>query len=158
MIHSYPEAKLGAPLGGAVWLDLVDASDEERDSVEQATGLRVPDQNAVREIETTSRVYTENGALYLSTPLPASVNASAPLTAVGFVLTKARFISVRFAPNPAFDALHHTCKGDLSASEIFLRIQEALLDRAADTLEHCSAELDALSHGAFHSEHSHKRL
>jgi magnesium transporter len=164
MIHSYPEAdtpwsvEAAAPRSDAVWLDLIDATDQERAAVEEATGLRVPDQSAVREIETTSRVYTENGAIYLTTPLPASGTASEPLTAVGFVLTKQRLITVRFEKNPVFDGLHHGCKGTLSASEIFLRIQEALVDRAADTLEHCSAELDELSHHAFHAEHTHKRL
>ena len=162
MIHSYPEAETpwseeAAAWPGAVWLDLIDASDAERAAVQAATGLRVPDQADVREIETTSRVYTESGAIYLSTPLPASGNASEPLTAVGFVLTKALLISVRFTKNPVFDGLHHGCKGQLSSSEIFLRIQEALVDRAADTLEHCSAELDELSHRAFHSEHAHQR-
>ncbi|MES1173645.1 MAG: magnesium transporter CorA family protein [Myxococcales bacterium] len=162
MIHSYPETETPwseepSAWSGAVWLDLIDASDEERKAVQAATGLRVPDQADVREIETTSRVYTENGALYLSTPLPASGNASEPLTAVGFVLTKALLISVRFAKHPVFDGLHQGCKGQLSASEIFLRIQEALVDRAADTLEHCSAELDELSHRAFHSEHAPQR-
>ena len=31
------------------------------------------------------------------------------------------------------------------------------MDRAADTLEHCSAELDGLSHRAFHAEKVHRR-
>jgi magnesium transporter len=162
MIRSYPEAETAwsdeaTAWPGAVWLDLIDASDEERARVQAATNVRVPNQADVREIETTSRVYTENGAIYLSTPLPAPGNASEPLTAVGFVLTKTLLISVRFTKNPVFDGLHQGCKGKLSASEIFLRIQEALVDRAADTLEHCSAELDELSHLAFHSENSRNR-
>lgn len=162
MIVSYPEAETpwsqeSGPHSAAVWLDLLDATNEERAAVQAATGLRVPDQAEVREIETTSRVYTENGAIYLSTPLPASTNGSEPLTAVGFVLTKTLLISVRFTKHPVFDALHQGCKGVLSASEIFLRIQEALVDRAADALEHCSAELDELSHRAFHSEHAPKQ-
>ena len=93
MIHSYPETETPwseepSAWSGAVWLDLIDASDEERKAVQAATGLRVPDQADVREIETTSRVYTENGALYLSTPLPASGNASEPLTAVAAAIPK----------------------------------------------------------------------
>ncbi|MEO6600884.1 MAG: magnesium transporter CorA family protein [Polyangiaceae bacterium] len=163
MIRSYPEARTRGSIesgawSGAVWLDLIDATDEERAAVQAETGLRAPDQADVREIETTSRVYIENGAIYLSTPLPASGNASEPLTAVGFVLTKDRLITVRFIQHPIFDALHQGCKGELSAPEIFVRIQEALVDRAADTLEHCSAELDELSHRAFHAEHSKKRM
>jgi len=156
MLRSYPEAR--EPWPEATWLDLSDASEDERSAVERATGLRVPDQSAVREIETTSRVYTENGALYLSTPIPASPTASEPLSAVGFVLTRRLLISVRFAENPVFDSLFQGCQGQLShsACDIFMRIMEALVDRAADTLEHCSVQLDELSHRAFHSERPHR--
>ena len=158
MLRSYPEAQ--EPWSNATWLDLCDASEEERAAVERATGLRVPDQSAVREIETTSRVYTENNALYLSTPIPASPNASEPLSAVGFVLTRRVLISVRFSENPVFDSLFQGCAGDLSRSacEVFMRIMEALVDRAADTLEHCSMQLDELSHRAFHSERAKRTL
>jgi len=157
MLRSYPEAQ--EPWSEASWIDLCDATESERSAVERATGLRVPDQSAVREIETTSRVYTENDALYLSTPIPASANASEPLSAVGFVLTRRMLISVRFSENPVFDSLFQGCQGapSRSASDVFMRILEALVDRAADTLEHCSSELDELSHRAFHSERVRQR-
>ena len=157
MLRSFPESQ--EPWSISTWLDLCDATEEERSAVERATGLRVPTQAAIHEIETTSRVYTENGAMYLSTPLPSSANASEPLSAVGFVLTRERLITVRFAPHPVFDGIFKGCEGatPLPACEIFLRVMEALVDRAADRLEQCSSELDVLSHGAFHSERSRKR-
>jgi magnesium transporter len=157
MLRSYPEAR--EPWSEATWIDLCDASEDERLAVERATGLRVPDQSAVREIETTSRVYTENDALYLSTPIPAASNASEPLSAVGFVLTQRVLISVRFTDNSIFDGLFQGCQGAMprSACDVFLRILEALVDRAADTLEHCSSELDGLSQRAFHAERPQRR-
>ena len=157
MLRSYPEAQ--EPWSDATWIDLCDPTDLERSAVERATGLRVPDQSAVREIETTSRVYTENDALYLSTPIPASPNASEPLSAVGFVLTRRVLVSVRFSQNPVFDSLFRGCQASpsRSAGDVFMRILEALVDRAADTLEHCSSELDELSHRAFHSERARGR-
>ncbi len=157
MLRSYPEAQ--EPWSDATWLDLCRASESERSAVERATGLHVPNEADVREIETTSRVYTENNALYLSTPIPASPDASEPLSAVGFVLTRRVLISVRFADNPVFDSLFHGCQagGPHSACDVFMRIMEALVDRAADTLEHCSAQLDELSHRAFHSERVRRR-
>src|SRR6478609_6653363 len=108
MLHSYPEAE--EPWSDATWLDLCDANESERSAVERATGLRIPDRSAVSEIETTSRVYTENDALYLSTPIPASANASEPLSAVGFVLTPRVLISVRFTKDAVFDAQFHGCQ------------------------------------------------
>lgn len=157
MLRSYPEA--AEPWSDATWLDLCDATESERSAVERATGLRVPDRSAVSEIETTSRVYTENGALYLSTPIPASPNASEPLSAVGFVLAPRRLISVRFATDSVFDSQFQGCQSaqSRSASDVFVRILEALVDRAADSLEHCSSELDVLSQRAFHSERARRR-
>ena len=156
MLRSYPEPL--DPQSDAIWIDLCDGSDDERAQVAHATGLRVPDQSAVREIETTSRVYTENDALYLSTPLPGAESGSVPLSAVGFVLTRRVLISVRFSQDNVFDGLFRGCLGAAphSPGDIFLRILEALVDRAADTLEHCSAQLDELSHRAFHTE-AHRR-
>jgi len=157
MLRSYPEAR--EPWSTAMWLDLCDATEAERAAVERATGLRVPDQSAVHEIETSSRVYTEKDALYLSTPIPASASAAEPLSAVGFVLTERVLISVRFASDALFDSQFKGCQDtpSHSASDVFLHILEALVDRAADSLEHCGAELDGLSQRAFHSERAHRR-
>ncbi len=150
MLRSYPnQAEASAE---STWIDLIDATDEERATVEKVTGLRVPDKSAISEIETTSRVYTENGAIYLSTPLPASKDGSEPLTALGFVLTREHLLTVRFAKHPLIDQLYESCHGKMSACEVFLHLLEALVDRAADTFEHCSTQLDELSHKAFHAE------
>jgi len=156
MLRSYPEAE--EPWSGAIWIDLCNATDDERAAVERAMGLRVPDRSAVSEIETSSRVYTEKDALYLSTPIPASSNASQPLSAVGFVLSRRVLLSVRFSENAVFDGLFQSTPGapPRSACDAFLRILEALVDRAADTLEHCSSELDELSRRAFHVEHARR--
>src|SRR4051812_18423347 len=119
MIRSCPH--LEAPWSGAIWLDLCDATDDERAEVERVTGLRVPTKAAISEIETSSRVFTENDALYLSTPLPASGDARESLTAVGFVLTQSVLITVRFARNSVFDSLYAGCAkmGPHSACDVF---------------------------------------
>ncbi|HWZ92674.1 MAG TPA: CorA family divalent cation transporter, partial [Polyangiaceae bacterium] len=157
MIRSYPHAE--APWSGAIWIDLCHASDDERAEVARVTGVRVPTQAAISEIETSSRVFMENGAMYLSTPLPASGDAREPLSAVGFVLTRRLLITTRFAENAVFDGLYASCvkTGPHSACDVFLRILEALVDRSADTLEHTSAELDALSQRAFHADGARRR-
>ncbi len=157
MLRSHPPVE--PPWSGASWIDICQASEEERAAVENATGLRVPDKSAISEIETTSRAFTEHHAIYLSTPLPAASRSSEPLTAAGFVLTERVLITVRFTQNPVFDAVYQACANEpqLHACDVFLRILEALVDRSADTLEHASAELDAISHNAFHVDGAHKR-
>ncbi len=157
MLRTLPPAE--APWTGATWIDICQATDEERAAVETATGLRVPSKNAISEIETTSRAFTEHHAIYLSTPLPVASKSAEPLSAAGFVLTQHLLISVRFSQNPVFDAVYQSCSNEpqLSACEVFLRILEALVDRAADTLEHTSAELDGISQHAFHFDGVHKK-
>ncbi len=157
MLRSYP--KSDPPWSQATWLDLCEATEQERAQVEAATGLRVPTQLEVSEIESSSRVFTENGASYLSTPVPSSGDAHTPLSAVGFVLTQRVLITVRFADHAVLDSAFSACEmsAGQNACEAFLRILEALVDRAADALEHAGSDLDSVSHAAFHSEKSRGR-
>jgi len=157
MIRSHPRAD--APWTGATWIDLCDATDEERAAVAKATMLRVPTKDAISEIETTSRTFTENHAIYLSTPLPAAIKAAQPLTAVGFVLTESLLLTVRFGENGVFDSVFEACTGEshLPACDVFLRLLEALVDRSADALEHASSDLDTVSQHAFHADGVHKK-
>jgi magnesium transporter len=157
MISSCPAMQ--QPWAGATWLDLCDATDVERDAVAAATGLRVPTRAAIEEIETTSRVFTENGALYLSTPVLAPKDTPLPLSAIGFVLTEKVLVSVRFAPHAVIDAVLASCAKEPapSSSSVFLRLLEALVDSGADMLEHASTELDAISHRAFRADERQPR-
>jgi magnesium transporter len=152
MLRSHP--KSGPPWTDAAWIDLVDATDEERAQVERATKLHVPTFTEVAEIESSSRVFSKEGAIYLSMPLPATGDARAPLSAVGFVLGERVLLTARFSRHPVFDSVFEGCekRDGLGAREIFLWIVEALVDRAADSLEHASAKLDALSEATFHAE------
>jgi magnesium transporter len=148
MLRSHP--KSDAPWTETAWIDLIEATDDERAQVERATKLHVPTWAEVAEIESSSRVFTKDGAIYLSMPLPAAGDARTPLSAVGFVLGEHLLLTARFSRHPVFDSVFDSCAGDsLGAREIFLRILEALVDRAADSLEHASAKLDALSDSAF---------
>jgi magnesium transporter len=149
MLRSHP--KSDPPWTNVVWIDLIDATDDERAQVERATGLHVPTFAEVAEIESSSRVFTRGGAIYMSMPLPAAGDARMPLSAVGFVLRDNLLLTARFSRHPVFDSVFEGCeeKDGLGAREIFLWILEALVDRAADSLEHASVKLDTLSDAAF---------
>jgi magnesium transporter len=137
----------------AVWIDLLDAVPDETDRVEVATGLKVPSQANVSEIETSSRLASRDGALYLSMPLIQFSDDGPRGVSAGFVLTLDRLITVRFASSRIFD----TCRDHLprgatcqeSGPDIFVGLMEAIIDRQADALEQVSADLDKLSHGIF---------
>src|SRR5438046_3194069 len=95
-----------AALTDAVWIDLLDPSADDKAAVEAATKARLPTRADLEEIESSSRVYLEDGALYLSTPiLTGSDCRVASETTLGMVLTPDRLVTQRFAPSPGFDAL-----------------------------------------------------
>jgi magnesium transporter len=152
-LHRAPDGISAEALRDAVWIDLVSATPDVITRVEQATGLRLPTEADISEIETSSRLAMRDGVLYLSLPL-VSVSGDRPRTAsVGFILSPQRLITVRFAESRSFDAYalqpprgpdHHT-----ASAHIFVGLMEAIVDRQADVLEQVRGELDAISHAVF---------
>jgi len=70
MLNAYPiHGNAGTSLATAAWVDLASPTDAEISAFEQAFGLRVPTQDKLSEIETTSRLRVEHDALYLTAPL-----------------------------------------------------------------------------------------
>lgn len=140
----------------AVWIDLVNPSEEEVRAVEGMTGLHVPGRHELGEIEVSSRLKRAPKALYMSTPLVSFRDGNDPrVTPVGFVLSADRLITIRFAAYVAFDtagAEADVAGSELTANVAFAEILEAVVDRIADLLEIASGELDQISKEAFRSE------
>jgi magnesium transporter len=136
------------------WIDLFRPSAHEIAFVERTTGLSVPRIDELSEIESSSRLRNENGALYLSMPLTYRAQTDEPVsTPVGFVLNAERLVSVRFEELPSFI---HFAEQDLAAetdpltsAAVFAGLLDAIADRLADTLETIAGELDSLSHRLF---------
>ncbi len=148
--HSEP------PGSEAVWIDLLSPTDEERSAAERLTGLRVPAQADLAEIESSSRLASEGKVLYLSTPMAypslEGVSMTAPL---GFVLSPEHLMTIRFADLAVFDQFAERFPGsaqDPCSVSAFLGLLEATVDRLADVLEQVGAELDAISRRVFRPE------
>jgi|tagenome__1003787_1003787.scaffolds.fasta_scaffold20669027_1 magnesium transporter len=140
-------------LRNAVWIDLVSATPDLVAQVEQATGLQVPSEANINEIETSSRLAMRDGVLYLSMPL-VSVSGDRPRNAsVGFILSPERLITVRFAASRTFDAYAmQPPRGQdhqAASAHIFVGLMEAIVDRQADVLEQVRNDLDTISHAIF---------
>jgi magnesium transporter len=130
------------------WLDLMQPTQDEIAFVERATGFKVPSFEDLSEIETSSRVRTESGTLYLSAPLVYRAAASDPQTTpVGYVLSPDHLVTVRFEPLTAFSTFAEMAQGN--PVEMFVGLIDAIVDRIADVLEQIAAELDQLSHRLF---------
>jgi magnesium transporter len=139
-----------------VWIDLFNGDPAEVTFIERSTGLHVPTLTELSEIESSSRLRVEKGALYLSTPLVLRTEFGEPFTtSVGFVLRHDLLISVRFAEIKVFstfaanaakpDAVHHSGAG------VFTGLLGAIVDQMADGLESIGTDLDAVSKRIFHT-------
>jgi len=168
----------GGPAQG-VWIDLLDATIAERALAARLTGLRVPAREEIAEIEASSRLQREGDTLYLSTSIVARPDDGGPMlvTPLGLVLSPRHLLSVRYSRLGAFDSFARTLSAGppdpaspvpatrgppsstplsstpFSSSDAFVGLMEAMVDRAADILEHAGAELDVLSQSIFHAEH-----
>ena len=147
MLKAYPQSH-GASLSGAAWVDLIDPTEQERAAFEKSFGLRVPTQEALGEIETTSRLRIEDETLYLTAPLILVAENKPWMSApTGFVLAKNVLLTVRYANSPAFDAVAKEVAqiSNVAAPHAYARLLEELVDRLADLLESTSRDLDDIS-------------
>jgi magnesium transporter len=150
--------RLGEPaddemLRRAVWIDIFEPTPDEIARVQRATGLAVPSEADISEIESSSRLATRDSAVYLSLPLVNMAEPAPKGYAAGFVLTRERLLTVRFAPSPTFTrfAERHLAGDPVgeSGAHVMVGLLEAIVDRQADALEQVRTELDAMSHRVF---------
>jgi magnesium transporter len=121
----------------------------------------VPAAAELSEIESSSRLRTENGVLYLSMPAVTRKDGRPTTTPLGLVLSADRLITIRFEELSAFSSFKHEivtpCDVHPSSAGAFIGLLEALVDRMADILEQAGNELDDVSHWIFRAEDRKKR-
>ena len=151
-LHAVP-ASLEA-LDSVVWIDLVNPTEDEERAVETALGLEVPTREEMAEIEDSSRLYAENGAVVMTANLPVGVESEEPIVVpVTFMLVGERLVTLRYHEPRAFkvfpqraERLELGCTDGLS---VLLSLLEVIVDRLADILETIGREVDRLSRSIF---------
>ncbi len=137
-------------LADAQWIDLVDPTADERVRVSRETGLAVPTEASISEIESSSRLSMRDGVLYLSMPMVSQPESEPRALSVGFVLSPKNFLTVRFAPSRLFDRfMQQTNVACGSSAHVLIALLEAMVDRQADALELVKADLETISHRIF---------
>jgi magnesium transporter len=138
----------------ALWIDLLEPTLEEEKSVEAALNIDVPTREEMKEIETSNRLYEDNGALYMTATIAAQLDTDRPVSAaMTFILTSGRLVTNRYIDTKPFHqfatyAQKHpaACQNALS---VLAGIIEALTERIADILERVGSDLDNLSGNIF---------
>jgi magnesium transporter len=149
----------------AVWIDLVNPTAAEDKAVERLAGIAIPTREDMQEIEISSRLYLENGARYMTATLMCHSDTDMPrTTAVTFILGDHRLVTVRYdQPKPFAQVeakLARTCTPAISGEMVLMELLDAVIDRCADILERCGADIDQVSHDIFEPEaerHGHAK-
>ena len=139
----------------AVWIDLLTPTPEEERQVQQALKLEIPTREEMQEIESSSRLYKEDDALFLTAPFLYGVEGGElGSTAITFVLANANLVTVRYATPKAIAVFSARCQRTpaallTSADAVMLHLFEQVVDRLADILERVGADMDRASQAAF---------
>ncbi|MBJ7403703.1 MAG: magnesium transporter CorA family protein [Bradyrhizobium sp.] len=141
----------------AVWIDLVNPSAAEDKAVERLAGIAIPTREDMQEIEISSRLYMENGARYMTATLMCHSDTDMPRTTpVTFILGDHRLVTVRYDLPKPFSLveakLARSCTPSITGEMVLMELLDAVIDRCADILERCGAEIDQVSHDIFEPE------
>jgi magnesium transporter len=141
-------------LRDAVWIDLDGPTAAEEDAVEATLGIDIPTREDMQEIEVSSRIYRDNGVLFLTAQVLATVDArETEIGPVTFVVCPDRLVTVHYHHPGSLGRFadwatrHDTALA--SGIDATVGVLEAVVDRLADILEGEARRLDLLSKAVF---------
>jgi len=146
----------GAPLSGALWIDLYRPLDSQVREV-AALGIEIPTLADMEEIEVSNRLYREGNHDVMTVVLPGLSTTRAPMEGpVTFILTPERLVTVRHhAPRP-FETYparaNNGAAGCITPERIFLGLLEEAISRLADLLEGAGRALTSATSAVFGGE------
>jgi magnesium transporter len=147
----------------ATWVDLEEPTEEEEGLVERCIRMDVPTEDEMAEIEPSSRLYEQNGALYMTVSVLFGVEDGEPTTTpISFVLSDKRLVTVRYAtPKPVRAFSEHARRDPelvRDAPTALVRMLDALIDRLADELEAVGSDMEQVSAHIFHKKMEDRRI
>src|SRR4029078_7443872 len=118
----------------AIWIDLLNPTQEEEAKVEKALKIDVPTREEQQEIEASSRLYQEDGAYFMTATMLYQPEQGEPRTTpVTFILAARRLVTVRYAQPRAFSIYVARCNRadpDLkSGTPVLVGLLATIVDR-----------------------------
>lgn len=136
-------------LAAALWLDLVNPDDEERDIIESLHSQPLPDTGDVEEIEASARSYQDEVGLHVHSLFLHKTDERHRNTSVAFTLTDTQLITLREREIPAFRLMRMRARRLKGLADdpisILLNLFEIKIDDLADTLEEVYTQLEETS-------------
>jgi magnesium transporter len=138
----------------ALWLDLLDPSEEERSAVGRALGTSLPTHADMEEIEVSSRLFRRGDLMFMTALLIANSETERPVAdAITFVLGRERLVTVRYVQPLAFRKFEARVQRDAagmhSANLQLLGLIDTIIERIADILERAGRDVEAISRRIF---------
>ena len=146
-----------APLDGLIWVDLEKPTAKEEALLAAALGLSLPSREDMQAIEGSSRLYAEEGALFLTAQVLATPEEQpAEIGPLTFVLTEDRLVTLRYHGPRSIAVFSHRAQthemGCVNGQTTLLALMETLVDRLADILEGEGRKLDLLTKTIFDAQ------
>ena len=137
-----------------LWADLYEPTTDEERAVEALLTVDVPTRDEMKEIETSSRLYEEGGAIYMTATVGNKLDSDRPeSSAITFILANGRMITNRYVdPTPVRRFMQFVERSPVactSAPTLLAGLVEAFIERIADLLERVQTELDTVSFAIF---------
>lgn len=137
-----------------VWIDLLNITNEEELFVESLFGIDIPTQEEMDHIDLSSRLYTEDGAVFTTATL--ITNADSPETemnSVTFILVRNCLITLRYADPKSFRSFIHRIgkivPDDFYGNRMLTLLLEAIVARLAEILDKIGHSLDDTAKALF---------
>lgn len=148
--HPESDSQSRAQLRDSLWLDLVDASEDEREQIKRFSKAELPDADDFGEIESSARYFVDpNGVHIHSLHLYQSEGRHYTAT-VAFLLQPGRLISVRDTELADFRLFRMRARHGLVSADspetVLLSVLEQKVENLADTLEDLHVKLENVSH------------
>ncbi len=133
----------------AIWIDLFNPQPLEEHVLEDALHIDIPTREEMREIEVSSRLYQENGGVYLTASVLTRSDSEAPeLDPITFVLVGHRLVTIRYSepvPFQVFIAQAKRATSCVSGEAVLAELLDAIVDRIADILERVQNDINQAS-------------
>lgn len=143
-----------------IWIDIVAATEQERQWVEQTYKLILPRPEHLRDIEASARFYEENQEIHLRSDFLMGKLSDSRSVTVAFVLSGDILFSVHEEDLPVFHNLRtrtHLQSGEIESSKnVLIDLYSMDVEFSADALEEVYADLGEVSQTVLQNKLSDK--
>ena len=146
----------------AFWIDLLDPEPAEEQFVEKLLDVNIPSSEEMQEIAESSRLFQEDGVLYVSCWVLCFEPVITVNTSVTFVITEKQFVSIRYSDHHAFRIFKSAAsrlqkRRFRNSNEALAELLEAIVGHIASNLRLVDQDLNALSIEIFAEQRSQRQ-